>query len=59
LREIDTPNGVELRHEGDLIMPHAHTVAVDPRTHLVYFPLQEVKRRPMLRIMIGEPPPPP
>lgn len=56
LREIDTPNGVALRHEGDLIMPHAHTVAVDPRTHLVYFPLQEVNGRPLLRIMIGEPP---
>lgn len=23
-----------------LLAPHAHTVAVDPRTHLVYFPLQ-------------------
>lgn len=58
-REIDTPDGIELRHEGDAIMAHAHTVAVDPRTHFVYFPLQEVNGRPVLRIMIGEPPPPP
>jgi len=42
-----------------LTMPHAHTVAMDPRTHLVYFPLQEAKGRPVLRIMIGEPPPQP
>jgi DNA-binding beta-propeller fold protein YncE len=32
-------------------MPHAHTVSVDPRTHLVYFPLQDVDGRPVLRIM--------
>jgi hypothetical protein len=57
LREVDTPNGVALLHEGDLTMPHAHTVAVDPRSHLVYFPLQEVNGRPILRIMIGQPPP--
>ena len=57
LREVDMPNGVALRREGELTMLHAHTVAVDPRTHLVYFPLQEVNGRPVLRIMIGEPPP--
>ena len=56
LRETDGPDGVELLHEGDLAMPHAHTVAVDPRTHLVYFPLQDVNGRPMLRIMAGDPP---
>ena len=32
-------------------MPHAHTVSVDPRTHLVYFPLENVQGRPLLRIM--------
>jgi len=32
-------------------MPHAHTVSVDPGTHLVYFPLQEVEGHPTLRIM--------
>ena len=24
-----------------MLAPRAHTVAVDPRTHLVYFPLEE------------------
>ena len=57
LREMEGPQGVELVHEGDLAIPHAHTVAVDPRTHLVYFPLQNVNGRPVLRIMEGDPPP--
>ena len=56
LREVDGAEGVELRREGDLTIPHAHTVAVDPRTHLVYFPLQNVNGRPVLRIMEGDPP---
>jgi DNA-binding beta-propeller fold protein YncE len=43
--------GRDLVHEGDLRMPNAHTVAVDPRTHFVYFPLQDVKGGPILRIM--------
>ena len=43
--------GRDLVHAGDLRIPHAHTVAVDPATHLVYFPLQEVNGRPLLRIM--------
>jgi DNA-binding beta-propeller fold protein YncE len=30
---------------------HAHTVAVDPKTHLVYFPLENIGGRPILRIM--------
>jgi DNA-binding beta-propeller fold protein YncE len=35
-----------------LLAPFAHTVAVDPRTHLVYFPLQSGSAgRPELRIM--------
>jgi len=46
-----------LAHEGDVTMPHAHTVAVDPRSHLVYFPLQDVGGRPVLRVMSGTPPP--
>jgi DNA-binding beta-propeller fold protein YncE len=29
----------------------AHTVAVDPTTHRVYFPLQDVDGRPVLRVM--------
>ncbi len=36
---------------GEIRMPDAHTVAVDPRTHLVYFPLQNLHGRPVLRIM--------
>lgn len=36
---------------GEMSMPHAHTVAVDPKTHLVYFPLQNVDGHPLLRIM--------
>ena len=37
--------------EGTLYMPHAHTVSVDPDTHLVYFPLQNIDGHPLLRIM--------
>jgi hypothetical protein len=36
---------------GDLHMPHAHSVAVDSKTHLVYFPLEDVDGKPLLRIM--------
>ena len=39
-----------LVHDGDISMPHAHTVSVDTRTHLVYFPLQNVNGHPTLRI---------
>ncbi len=48
---------VTLHHDGDLYMPHAHTVAVDPRTHLVYFPLENVDGKPILKIMETDPPP--
>lgn len=43
--------GRELVHEGDLQIPHAHTVAVDPATHFVYLPLETLNGRPVLRIM--------
>lgn len=36
---------------GQFDMPHAHTVAVDPKSHLVYFPLENVNGHPLLRIM--------
>jgi len=36
---------------GQFHMPHAHTVSVDPKTHLVYFPLENVAGKPLLRIM--------
>ena len=37
--------------DGGFNQPHAHTVSVDPKTHLVYFPLENVNGRPILRIM--------
>jgi DNA-binding beta-propeller fold protein YncE len=36
---------------GNFSMPHAHTVCADPKTHLVYFPLENVEGHPVLRIM--------
>ena len=36
---------------GSFNMPHAHTVTVDPQTHLVYFPLENIDGHPLLRIM--------
>ena len=41
----------DLRELGQFHMPHAHTVSVDPKSHLVYFPLENVNGRPLLRIM--------
>ncbi|MGH9360105.1 MAG: YncE family protein [Terriglobia bacterium] len=41
----------DLRQLGQLHMPHAHTVSVDPKSHLVYFPLENIEGRPLLRIM--------
>jgi DNA-binding beta-propeller fold protein YncE len=50
----ETPTG--LVHDGDLYLPHAHTVAVDQRTHLVYVPLENSGGKPVLRILAGAPP---
>lgn len=44
-------DGNTLVSEGTVSMPHAHTVSVDPGTHLVYFPLQDIDGHPVLRIM--------
>jgi DNA-binding beta-propeller fold protein YncE len=44
-------NEKNLVFKGRINMPHAHTVSVDPQTHLVYFPLQNLNGRPVLRIM--------
>lgn len=44
-------NGNTLTALGSFTMPHAHTVSVDPDTHLVYFPLQNLEGKPVLRIM--------
>ncbi len=43
--------GKELVLEGEMSMPHAHTVCVDPATHLVYLPLENLDGHPILRIM--------
>jgi DNA-binding beta-propeller fold protein YncE len=43
--------GKTLTPLGTIFMPHAHTVCVDPETHLVYFPLENVDGHPILRIM--------
>lgn len=48
--------GMRLVRDGDISMPHAHTVAVDPRTHLVYFPLENLVGQAVLRIMTSAPP---
>jgi DNA-binding beta-propeller fold protein YncE len=48
--------GKTLTLEGTMYMPHAHTVCVDPETHLVYFPLENVNGHPLLRIMELAPP---
>ncbi|NUQ20142.1 MAG: YncE family protein [Gemmatimonadaceae bacterium] len=47
--------GAELRPLGELRLPHAHTVAVDPRTHRVYLPLESLGGRPVLRILAPAP----
>jgi len=44
-------DGRGLRSLGQFFMPQAHTVSVDPKTHLVYFPLEDMGGRPLLRIM--------
>jgi DNA-binding beta-propeller fold protein YncE len=44
-------SGRRLEPLGRMSMPFAHTVSVDPGTHLVYFPLQNVQGHPLLRIM--------
>jgi len=43
-------DGNTLRPMGEVRAPHAHTVSVDPRTHLVYLPLENVNGHPVLRI---------
>ena len=44
-------DGKSLALEGTMSIPHAHTVCVDPNTHFVYFPLENVDGHPFLRIM--------
>ena len=43
--------GASLLLLGEYRAPHSHTVAVDPVTHRVYLPLQDVDGKPVLRIL--------
>jgi DNA-binding beta-propeller fold protein YncE len=43
-------DGTVLRPISEVRAPHAHTVSVDPRTHLVYLPLENVNGRAVLRV---------
>jgi DNA-binding beta-propeller fold protein YncE len=44
-------DGATLRPAADYRAPHAHTVAVDPRTHRVYLPLENIDGHPLLRVL--------
>lgn len=50
-------SGRDVDPAGQCFMPHAHTVSVDPKTHLVYFPLENVNGKPVMRIMTPNRPP--
>lgn len=39
---------------GDVRVQHAHTVSVDPRTHRVYLPLEDVDGRPLPRVLVPQ-----
>jgi DNA-binding beta-propeller fold protein YncE len=41
---------ITLVHDGDVIIPHGHTLTVDPRTHLLYLPREDVGGHPGLLI---------
>jgi DNA-binding beta-propeller fold protein YncE len=43
-------DGTTLKPVGEVRAPHAHTVSVDPRTHRVYVPLENIDGKPLLRI---------
>ena len=43
--------GLQKVGEG-MFAPNAHSVAVDPSTHRVYFPLQNINGKPVLRIAV-------
>ena len=40
---------------GEYRAPHAHSVSIDPATHRVYVPLQDVNGKPTLRILAARP----
>jgi 6-phosphogluconolactonase (cycloisomerase 2 family) len=43
-------DGAALKPAGQIRAPHAQTVSVDPRTHRVYLPLENINGHPVLRI---------
>jgi DNA-binding beta-propeller fold protein YncE len=49
-------DGATLHAVGEIKAPHAHTVSVDPRTHRVYLPLENIGGRPVLRVMTPQAP---
>jgi DNA-binding beta-propeller fold protein YncE len=44
-------DGATLHPVGEIRAAHAHTVAVDPRTHRVYLPLENIDGHPVLRVL--------
>ena len=44
-------DGASLRPLAEYRAPHAHTVSVDPRTHRVYLPLENIDGKPVLRVL--------
>ena len=44
-------DGPVLHPIGEIRAPHAHTVSVDPRTHRVYLPLENIDGHPVLRVL--------
>jgi len=48
-------DGNALRPAGEIRAPYAHTVSVDPRTHRVYLPLENIDGHPVLRIYEASP----
>jgi DNA-binding beta-propeller fold protein YncE len=49
-------DGRELRFLGEYRAARGHSVAVDPTTHRVYLPLENVNGRPVLRVMTPDSP---
>ncbi len=48
--------GGTTRSAGAYQFTHAHSISVDPATHLLYLPLEDVDGQPVLRIMESTPP---
>ena len=43
-------DGTTLKPVGEIRAAHAHTVSVDPRTHRVFLPLENIDGKPVLRV---------